>query len=240
MMQDVSAQLTRLLGESDNAARAWADGYGIVSPDVVRYSDVLSEEPDAIELAMRNLAASSQHTIIDPATATLIGLLTALHHPLRIFEAGAGIGYVTLQMARRAPDDCTIVSVEGDPMLHGHAHAFLERAGASCALELRLGNVHAVLRESDESFDMLVLTDARLDRAQLIIDLVPAMAPGGLVVVPRALEGGRVADATQAWGGEARIAQQRRINRIIATSPHLTDVVLVPIGDGLLLARKVR
>lgn len=220
---------------------AWADGFGIVAPDVARYVDVLRRTPDAVVLAMRNVAASEGIEILDPDGISLLSLLARSHRPQHVLEVGTGIGYVTLHLARSVPDDCTITSIEANPTRQEQAHAFLEHDEFPCATELRLGDPLRVLREHvvNTRWDMVVLPDPQLARLDVIDQVAPQMEHDALLVVPWALRGGRVADSEAAWNGDRVIEQQRLLNRCIATDPRFDDVVLLPVGDGMLLARRV-
>jgi predicted O-methyltransferase YrrM len=224
----------------DPAGSAWVDGFGVTAPDVVRYGDVLRALPDAVLLAMRNVAESEGLTITDADTAALCALLVRGLTGGHIVEAGTGIGYLTLHMARAVPVDCTITSVEFDPVRQSNAHAFLTRDFDHVPVELLLGDPARVIdRElAGVTIDALVLTDPELPRLDLFDQLASRVAPGGLVLVPHALRGGRVADTAEAWGGDRDVEAQRLLNRCIATDPRFTDAVLVPVGDGLLVARR--
>jgi predicted O-methyltransferase YrrM len=220
---------------------AWADGFGIVAPDVARYVDVLRAVPDPVLLAMRNVAAAEGLELLDADAATLLSLLTRSHRPRQVLEVGTGLGLATLLLARAAPSDCTITSIEANPVRQSQAHAFLERDDFACAAELRLGDPLRVLREgaAHASWDMVVLTDSEVPRLDVIDMVAPRMEPDALLVVPWALRGGRVADNEAAWNGDRQLEQQRLLNRCIATDPRFADVTVLPVGDGLLLARRV-
>jgi predicted O-methyltransferase YrrM len=219
----------------------WADGFGIVSPDVARYVDVLRAVPDPVMLAMRNVAIAEGLDLLDADAATLLALLARSHRPRQVLEVGTGLGLVTLQLARAVPDDCTITSIDPNPMRQEQAHAFLERDDFACAAELRLGDPLRVLREgaAHASWDMVVLTDPELARLDVIDMVAPRMEPDALLVVPWALRGGRVADNEAAWSGDPQLEQQRLLNRCVATDPRFADVTVLPVGDGLLLARRI-
>jgi len=224
------------------AAGAWADGFGVVAPDVVRYADVLRSVPDPVLLAMRNLADTESVELLDPDAATLIALLARSHRPRQVLEVGTGIGYLTLHLARAVPGDCVLTSIDPDPMRQAQAHAFLERDELTrCATELRLGDPVRVLREgaAHASWDMVVLGSSNVQRLDLLDIVAPRMSPDALLVVPWALRGGRVANSEAAWSGDELVEQQRLLNRYIATDPRFADVVLLPVGDGVLLARRV-
>lgn len=232
------------VGDDDRGASggAWADGFGVVAPDVARYGEVLRAVPDPVLLAMRNVAAAEELELVDADAATLIALFARLQRPRHVLEVGTGIGYLTVHVARAVPSDCVITSIDSDPMRQAQAHAFLERDElVHCATELRLGEPHRVLREgaAHTSWDMVVLGTNTPDRLDLLDAIAPRMAPDALLVLPWALRGGRVANSEVAWSGDEIVEQQRLLNRCIATDPRFTDVVMMPVGDGLLLARRV-
>ncbi len=219
---------------------AWADGFGVVAPDVARYAEVLRAVPDPVLLAMRTIAEAEQLDLVDPDTATTIALLARSHRPRTVLDAGTGIGYLTLHLARSVPSDCVITSIDPHPTRQAQAHAFLERDEYACATELRLGDPLRVLREGagHASWDMVVLGDASMPRLDIIDMVAPRLAPDALLVIPWALRGGRVASSEVAWSGDEVVEQQRLLNRCIASDPRFADVVLLPVGDGLLLARR--
>lgn len=241
MASSSKARLRALLGDSDDpAAAAWAEGYGVVSPDVARYLDVLRAVPDAIPLAMRNVADDEGLELVDAESATLLALLARAQRPEHVLEVGTGIGYLTLHLVRAVPGDCTVTSIEPDPIRQGQAHAFLERDEFECATELRLGDPVRVLREPAlrRRWDLVVLGDPAMPRLELLDAVAASLAPDALVVIPFALRGGRVADGHRTWEEAPEVDAQRTLNRCVATDPRFTDVALLPVGDGLLLARR--
>ncbi|MCW2971807.1 MAG: O-methyltransferase family 3 [Thermoleophilia bacterium] len=225
---------------------AWVDGFGVTSPDVTRYGDALRTLPDAVLLAMRNVAESEGIPIVDADTAALCALLLRHLEHGRIVEAGTGIGYLTLHLARAIPMGASIMSVEFDPVRQSQAHAFVTRDTPSAVVELRLGDPGRVIERElageagapPALIDALVLTDPALPRLDLFDQLANRIKPGGLVLVPHALRGGRVADNAEAWGGDPEVEAQRLLNRVVATDPRFTDALLLPVGDGLLVARR--
>lgn len=229
-------------GMDTEAAAAWAEGYGIVSPDVARYVDVVRALPDAIKLAMRNLARDEQIRIVDADTATLAATLVRDRRGLHVVELGTGIGYLTLHLARALDVDSVLVSIDEDPAHQGQAHEFLAHDAHPCTVELRLGDPARLLEEVAEPgcIDVLVLGDPDHDRLALLDRAMARLAPGALVLVPFALRGGRVADSLRVWSGNSEVEPQRILNRVVATDPRLTDVMLLPVGDGLLVARRSR
>jgi predicted O-methyltransferase YrrM len=210
----------------------------IVNEDVTRYADVIRALPDALLLATQNLTVDQQLPLIDPDTAQLIATMLRLRHVQHVLEVGAGAGYLTVQLARALDADSTLTSIEEHPIRHGQVHAFLGHAQPACNVELRLGDPERVIRSLDQTHlvDVLVLADPAMDRIALLDAALPLLATDALVFAPFALRGGRVADQLNSWGSD--VEHQRSFNRAIANDVRFTDTQLLPVGDGLLLARR--
>jgi predicted O-methyltransferase YrrM len=180
--------------------------------------------------------------VLDADAATLMSLMARSRNPQRVLEVGTGVGLVTMHLARAVSDDCVITSIEASPQLQGQAHAFLARVDAACAIELRLGNALRLVDEvvQDGELDLVVLSDPRLPRLELLDQLTPCLASDALLFVPFALHGGRVAHAVvdQTWHRENSVEAQRAMNRHVAADARFADVTLLPVGDGLLIARR--
>lgn len=224
------------------AAAAWADGYGIVAPDVARYAEVLCSPPDEICNDIRRAAADAYLEVADAVTETLIALLLRTADAREILEVGTGMGLVTCALARDADADATITSIDDDPVIQGEAHAFVERLDAACTVALRLGDPVALLRgelRPTAGWDLVVLTEPRLSRRDICDVVIDQLSSGGLLIIPFALRGGRVADTTAASAGtDHDVREQRSLNRDIAGDARLEQVVLLPVGDGVLIARR--
>jgi predicted O-methyltransferase YrrM len=157
-----------------------------------------------------------------------------------VLEVGTGLGYLTLHLARAVPSDCTVTSFEADPVRQEQAHGFLERDRFDCATELRLGDPMRLLREapSRAPWDMVVLPDPTLPRIEIVDQLASRMSPDAILAIPFALRGGRVADGFRGIDEVPDVEQQRTLNRYVAIDPRFADVALLPVGDGLLVARR--
>lgn len=231
-----SESMTHSLETGDAEARAaWADGAGIVTPDVTRYIDVMRPMPDALLLATRNLTQDQELALVDADTAQLIATMIRLRRAQHVLEVGAGAGYLTVQLARALDAESTLTSIEEHPIRHGQVHAFMGHAAPRCNVELRLGDAAHIIAELDTPVDVLVLGDPQMDRVALLDVARSVLAADAIVFAPFALRGGRVADQLRTWGPD--VEAQRSFNRAITNDPRFTDAQILPVGDGLLVAR---
>jgi predicted O-methyltransferase YrrM len=169
----------------------------------------------------------------------LLALLIELIGAARVLEIGCFTGYGTLAMAAALPAHGRIITLDVNDEWTRIGREHWARAGLESRIELRLGlameSIERLFDEGGEqSFD-LVYVDAEKKRYpdyyEAALDL---LKPGGLVALDNMLWGGAVADP----GDHSRQTETlRALTRTIHSDRRVTPVLL-PIGDGLMLARK--
>ena len=166
----------------------------------------------------------------------LLTLLARLVGARRAIEVGTFTGYSALCLARGLPDDghllCCDVSEEWTAI--GREH--WDRAGVGHKIELRIGPAGDTLAALPVEADVdLAFVDADKPGYVGYVDaLVPRLRPGGLLLIDNVLWSGNVVDPGMTDDNTEAI---RRCNDHVAAHPDLESLIL-PIGDGLTLARK--
>lgn len=169
----------------------------------------------------------------------LLALLIQLSGAERVLEIGCFTGYGTLAMAAALPEHGRIITLDVNEDTTSIGRRYWARAGLEGRIDLRLGlameSIEAMFRQgAEQSFD-LVYIDAEKKRYpdyyEAALDLVK---PGGLIALDNMLWHGAVADPAD----QSRQTETLRgLTRTIHSDRRVTPVLL-PIGDGLLLARK--
>jgi predicted O-methyltransferase YrrM len=168
----------------------------------------------------------------------LLALLIQLSGAERVLEIGCFTGYGTLAMAAALPEHGRVITLDVNEDTTAIARRFWVKAGLEDRIELRLGlameSIEALFGEgAEQSFD-LVYIDAEKKRYpdyyEAALDLVK---PGGLIALDNMLWKGAVADPDD-HSRQTEIL--RNLTRTIHSDRRVTPVLL-PIGDGLLLAR---
>jgi caffeoyl-CoA O-methyltransferase len=174
---------------------------------------------------------------IAPEQASFFTLLARLLEVRTAVEVGTFTGLSSLAVARGMPPGSSLICFDISAEYTSIAQRYWERAGVDDRIELRLG-------PAQEGLDRLP-TEPHLDWAFIDADkegypayweaLVPRMRPGGLIVVDNVLRGGAVIDppSEQSPATAAIVA----FNDMVAADKRV-EPVMVPIGDGLTLARK--
>jgi caffeoyl-CoA O-methyltransferase len=199
-----------------------------------------SSPPDAVLRELANETAdlfpAETSLPIAPEQGTLMTLLTQLAGATSAIEIGTFTGYSSICIARGlAPGGrllCCDVSEEWTDV----ARKYWEKAGLADRIQLRLGRAIDTLRSlpSQELFDLAFIDADKGGYLAYWREVVPRVRPGGLIMVDNTFSHGRVIDA----GNDNPLVIAVRDFNDHAAADDRVDLVMVPIGDGLTLARK--
>lgn len=197
-------------------------------------------EPEILaELRCETMAMAERSMQIAPEQGQFMALLLRLAGARRILEIGTFTGYSALAMALALPAEGRIVACDVSEPWTQVARRYWRRAGVAELIELRLApaleTLDALIAEGHAgSFDFAFIDADKgryLDYYERSLTL---LRPGGLIAVDNTLWNGGVADPAKS---DADTVAIRAFNAALHTDPRI-ELSLVPIGDGLTLARK--
>jgi caffeoyl-CoA O-methyltransferase len=116
------------------------------------------------------------------------------------------------------------------------ARKYWEKAGLASQIELRLGRALDTVRAlpADEQFDLAFIDADKGNYPQYWTELVPRVRAGGVILVDNTFSHGRVLDA----GNDNPAVIAVRAMNDHAAADERVELVMLPIGDGLTVARK--
>ena len=173
---------------------------------------------------------------IAPEQGTFMTMLARLMGARTALEIGTFTGYSALCVARGLTADghllCCDVSEEWTTI----ARRYWARAGVDHKIELRIGPALDTLASlpPDTVFDMAFIDADKPSYPAYYEEALRRLRPGGLLVIDNVLWSGRVAGSEQA---DENTTALRALNDRVAADPRV-DAVMLPIADGLTLARK--
>jgi caffeoyl-CoA O-methyltransferase len=176
---------------------------------------------------------------ISPEQGQLMRLLIELTGARRALEVGVFTGYSSTSVALALPADGTLVACDISEEWTNVARRYWHDAGVAHKVEL---HVQPALRTLDallaagqsSSFDFAFIDADKTAYDAYYERCLTLLRPGGLLAVDNALWSGAVADPTDQRDNTRAI---RALNQKIAADSRVS-ASLVPIGDGLYLARK--
>jgi predicted O-methyltransferase YrrM len=171
------------------------------------------------------------------AGATLRFLATALQAKA-VVEVGTGAGVSGLYLLRGMAADGVLTSIDVDPERQTAAKRAFSAAGvAPGRTRLIMGRALDVLpRLTEEAYDLLFVDAAKPEYPNYHEQGVRLLRPGGVLAFAGVLWSGRVANPTRR---DTETVALRDVARIVRDDDRLVPVLL-PLGDGLLVAAKAR
>lgn len=212
-----------------------------MTPELLEYlRKVGVREPEQLaRMRAKNAGHQWARMQISPEQGALLGLLVGLCGARRALEIGVFTGYSSLCIAGALPADGLLVACDVNEEWTAEAREAWEEAGLTDRIQLHLRpalETLAELRESSaEPFDFAFI-DADKGNYRAYYDAcLELLRPGGLIAVDNVLWSGKVADPTDQSPDTVAI---RELNRHVHEDERVAQS-LVPIGDGLMLARKL-
>lgn len=172
-----------------------------------------------------------------PAVGSLLRYLTHLVGASSIVEVGTGSGVSGLWIIPSMIEKGLFTSIDDEVENARLAKQAFEEAGfASSRYRLITGNsTEIVAKLADSLYDIFILRKSR-DLFDNVESAYRSLRPGGVLVVDRALMGGKVTDPTQR--DEESVAY-RDVIKVIREAREQWLPMLLPVGDGVLVATKI-
>lgn len=191
---------------------------------------------DAIVAAARERAVDAGAGAVTPAVGALLSVLARLSGGKAVVEVGTGAGVSGLWLLSGMREDGVLTTIDIEPEHQRIAkQAFSDARIGPSRTRLIAGRAQDVLtRLADESYDLVFIDAVPGDQAEFVVEGIRLLRSGGVIVVHRAALGGRAGDPS---ANDAEVAAVREAARLIAEDERLTPV-LVPLGDGILVAAR--
>jgi caffeoyl-CoA O-methyltransferase len=174
---------------------------------------------------------------IGPEQGSFMTLLAKLVGARHAVEVGTFTGYSAISVARGLAEGGRLLCCDVSEEWTSVARTYWQRAGLADRIELRLGPAADTLRAlpPGTSLDYAFIDADKTGYVAYWDLIVPLIRPGGLILVDNTLSHGRVVDLREQ---DDNVQGIRRFNGH-ARADARVELVLLPIGDGLTLARKL-
>lgn len=204
------------------------------------YRDVAYREaPLLAELRAETLKLGGPSQMqIGPEQGAFMAMLVKLSGAQRILEIGTFTGYSTLAMALAG--DVRIIAADISAEWTAIARRYWEKAGVAHRIDLSLDGGTKVIERllvdgRAGSIDLMFIDADKTGYDAYYEGGLKLLRKGGVILIDNVLWDGAVADPAKT---DADTVSLRNLNAKIAADTRV-DLSMVPIGDGLTLARKI-
>jgi caffeoyl-CoA O-methyltransferase len=200
----------------------------VCEPEVLR--DLRAETAKLAEAGMQIGAEQGQ----------FMTLLVRLIGAKRTLEVGTFTGYSALTVALALPADGQVIACDVSEEWTSIGRRYWQRAGVAHKIDLRIAPGNETLAKlvadhsQHNSFDFAFIDADKSNYGSYYEYCIQLVRPGGLIAVDNVLWSGGVIDPSDQRPDTLAI---RALNAKLHDDERV-DVSLVPIGDGLMLARK--
>ena len=203
--------------------------------------DISLREPEAMQ-GLRAVTAGHEWAVmqISPEQAQFMQMLVRMIGARRCIEVGTFTGYSALAVALALPADGLLVACDISPEYTAIGMPYWLQAGVADMISLRIAPARDTLDQmlhlgEAGSYDFAFIDADKPGYPDYFERCMSLLRQGGVIAVDNVFRGGKVADPDT--DSENAIAM-RAFNAMLKDDQRV-EISLVPIGDGLTLARKL-
>jgi caffeoyl-CoA O-methyltransferase len=211
----------------------------LLSSELADYLVSHGTPPDAVQEALIEETATLGAVAgmqIAPEQGAFLTVLTRLIGARRAIEIGTFTGYSALCIARGLPPDGRLVCCDVSDEWTAIGRRAWGTAGVADRIDLRIAPALETLAAlpDDTRFDLAFIDADKPNYANYFEALLPKMRTNGAILVDNVLWDGRVVKAD---ADDENTVAIRAFNDKVAIDERV-DTVMLPIADGLTLARR--
>ena len=198
----------------------------------------LREHPEQIALREATRSHPLARMQISPEQGQFMAMLVKLLGAHRTIEIGVFTGYSALSVALALPDDGRILACDISEEYTSVGRPYWKRAGVAHKIDLRLAPALQTLDAevtagASSRYDFAFIDADKTGYADYYERCLQLLRPGGLIAIDNVLWSGAVAQPARDDDTRALQALNERLH-----GDERIDLSMLPVGDGLTLARK--
>ena len=160
----------------------------------------------------------------------VLSMLSKMMQPHRILEIGTYTGYSALCLAEGLASDGKLVTIDVNEELT----PILKRWSLNKQIQYIISPALDVIPTLNETWDLVFIDADKQNYIEYYELILPLVRPGGYVILDNVLWSGKVAEPDK---NDKDTVLLRKLNALIHTDERVEEVLL-PIRDGLMIARK--
>lgn len=165
----------------------------------------------------------------------LLSMLSHMIQPERILEIGTYTGYSAICLAEGLTENGKLTTIDINEELEDIAREFIQKANLDNKIEYIIGDAMQIVPQLDELFDLVFIDADKKNYCNYYHLVFDKVKPGGYILADNVLWSGKVVEDYEALDSETKIIMD--YNKMVHEDPRVQEILL-PIRDGLMLARK--
>jgi caffeoyl-CoA O-methyltransferase len=163
-------------------------------------------------------------------------MISCMINPSQVLEVGTFTGYSSICLAEGLKAGGMIHTIDINEELLPMALRFIKEAGLENKVKTYTGNALNIIPTLNYTFDLVFIDADKTNYSKYYELAINKVRSGGFIVADNVLWGGKVTATLQKSDDETRAIME--YNNMVTNDPRVENV-LVPIRDGLMIARKL-
>ncbi|WP_299825303.1 O-methyltransferase [uncultured Pontibacter sp.] len=211
-----------------------------IDEDLQRYAEEhTSPENEILRKVNRqtHLSAMKPRMLSGHMQGRLLSMFSQMLKPKQILEVGTYTGYSALCLAEGLQQGGTLHTIDINEELEDRVRGYFEDAGLSQSIKYYIGNALDIIPTIDAAFDLVFIDADKINNAAYYDMVIDRVTTGGYIIADNVLWSGKVLEKYRKKLDEDTAALLA-FNKKVHDDPRVENILL-PIRDGLMVARKI-
>lgn len=211
-----------------------------IAPELLEYCEEHSSPEDDL---LQSIKRETYAKVLMPRMLSghlqgkTLELLVKLLQPKVILEIGTYTGYSGICLARGLGKNGRLITLDINDELETMVMGFFKKSGIQDRIDYRLGNALDIIPTLEGNFDMVFIDADKANYIKYYDLVVDRVNPGGIILADNVL-----------WSGKILVEEGKKPDKdtqvildynLMVQNDSRVENVLLPIRDGLMLARKL-
>lgn len=165
----------------------------------------------------------------------VLSMFSKMIKPKRILEIGTYTGYSALCLAEGLTADGELVTIDVNEELENRVRGYFNSSEFLSKITYLVGDAIQLIPTINEKWDIVFIDADKLNYLNYYHLVFDSVSVGGYIIADNVLWSGKVADSTKQ---DRETNLLREYNQVVHNDPRVEEV-LMPIRDGLMIARKI-
>lgn len=164
-------------------------------------------------------------------------MISCMINPSQILEIGTFTGYSSICLAEGLKEGGMVHTIDINEELLPMAIRFIKEAGMENKIKTYTGNALDIIPALNYTFDLVFIDADKTNYSKYYELAIDKLRPGGFIMADNVLWSGKVTEPIQNSDDETKAIME--YNNMVMHDPRVENV-LVPIRDGVMIARKIK
>ncbi len=196
------------------------------------------EEPEILKKLNRETYAKvlMPQMLSGHVQGRFLKMISCMVNPIQILEVGTFTGYSSICLAEGLKEGGMVHTIDINEELHPMVVKFIKEAGMEGKIKTYIGNALSIIPTLEQTFDLVFIDADKINYSKYYELAIGKVRTGGFIVADNVLWSGKVAEPIAKADNDTKAIMA--YNDMVMADPRV-EKVLVPIRDGLMIARKI-